>query len=58
MEYKLQQEEEELRQTVRKKKMNNLEASRRKNKVLRIKEDERIQSETRTALINITSSGA
>jgi len=50
MEYKLQQEEEEVREAVRKKKLNGLEASRRKNRVLRIKEDQRIQSQMKDAL--------
>jgi hypothetical protein len=43
MEYKLQQEEEEVREVVRKKILNGLEASRRKNRVLRIKEDQKIR---------------
>jgi len=58
MEYKLQQEEEEVREAVRKKKINGLEASRRKNRVLRIKEDQRIQSQMKDALDLVCLSSA
>ena len=54
MEHKLQQEEDEVRNAVRKKKLNDLEKSRRTNRVLRVKADrkikEKLNSVTKEAL--------
>jgi len=45
MEYELQKEEEEVRKAVRQKKLNELEGSRRMDRVLRIKDDRKVREE-------------
>lgn len=48
-ELKMQQEEEDVRNAVRKKKFNELERSRRANRVLMIKEDRKLKQELSSA---------
>ncbi len=49
MELKMKQEEEGVRNAVRKKKLNELERSRRSSRVLMIKEDRKLEQELTSA---------